>query len=192
LDGQLTHVVEICNRTLSFSRQGNVATTVFLSEVLDEVVALVHKDIVAKHVKVERRFDAPGEVIGFPGPLRQVCVNLIANAIDALAEKTGGHLVLHVADARHPATRVEGVRFSVCDDGSGIKPEHRRELFNAFFSTKEEEGTGLGLWVSSGIVHQHGGSIRVRTCSKGPNTGTCFSVFLPKLSAREQLQAQVA
>jgi signal transduction histidine kinase len=96
-----------------------------------------------------------------------------------------------VADARHPVSRVEGIRFSVCDDGSGIKPEHRTALFQAFFSTKEEQGTGLGLWVSSGIVHQHGGSIRVRSCVQGRNTGTCFSVFLPKLSAREQEEEQV-
>ena len=192
LDDQLTRMVEICNRTLSFSRQGNAATTVFVAEVLDEVIALVHKDVLAKHVRVERRFEAPGEVIGYPGPLRQVCVNLITNAIDALPEMNGGRLVLHVANARHPVSHIEGVRFSVCDDGSGIKPEHRRSLFQAFFSTKEEHGTGLGLWVSSGIVNQHGGSIRVRSCTRGPNTGTCFSVFLPKLSAREHVEMQVA
>lgn len=192
LDDQLTRVIEICNRTLSFARQGNEVSTVFISSVLDDVMALMHKDLLAKHVRVERRFDSMGEVIGYPGPLRQVCVNLIGNAIDALPPESGGRLSLHVADVRHPANRVEGVRFSVCDDGSGIKPEHRRGLFQPFFSTKQEKGTGLGLWVSSGIVTQHGGSIRLRSCVQGPRTGTCFSVFLPKLSAREKSQEQAA
>jgi two-component system CheB/CheR fusion protein len=192
LNDQLTRVTEICNRTLSFARQGKEVSTISITGVLDDVLALMHKDLVAKHVNVERRFDSAGEVIGYPGPLRQVCVNLITNALDALPTEIGGRVVLHVADVRHPSTMVEGVRISVCDDGSGIKPEHRRDLFQPFFSTKHEKGTGLGLWVSSGIVTQHGGTIRLRSCYQGPRTGTCFSVFLPKLSARERHQENAA
>ena len=83
-------------------------------------------------------------------------------------------------------THAEGVRFTVSDNGSGIRPQHLPKLFQPFFSTKKEHGTGLGLWVTSGIVTQHGGSIRVRTQLEGPARGTTFSVFLPKLGLREK------
>ena len=109
-------------------------------------------------------------------------MNLITNAIDALPR--GGRLTLHIADARHHSSRIAGVRLLVGDNGYGIPVEHRRELFHPFLSTKQKKGTGLGLWVSSDIVAQHGGSIRFRSRSDGARTGTCFSVFLPKRRER--------
>jgi C4-dicarboxylate-specific signal transduction histidine kinase len=73
----------------------------------------------------------------------------------------------------------------VADNGAGIQAEHCRDLFQPFFSTKQEKGTGLGLWACSEIVAQHVGSIRFRTQCRGPQNGTCFSVFLPKLHVSE-------
>jgi signal transduction histidine kinase len=66
----------------------------------------------------------------------------------------------------------------VADDGSGINAETQAKLFHPFYTTKGQKGTGLGLWVSRGIVTKHGGSIRVRSRT-GSSHGTCFAVFLP-------------
>jgi two-component system CheB/CheR fusion protein len=84
------------------------------------------------------------------------------------------------------------VRISFSDSGSGIRPENLNRLFQPFFSTKREEGTGLGLWVSYGIVTQHGGSIRVRSRVQGASQGTIFSIFLPRLGARVNGNTQAA
>jgi PAS domain S-box-containing protein len=184
LEDQLTHMSEISSRTLSFARQGTSPASVSIAAILDETLALMRTNLMAKHVTIDRHFDSSGEVIGYAGPLRQLVVNLIANATDALLS-SGGRITLHVADLHHPATGIRGVRLLVGDNGSGIPTAHRSKLFCPFFSTKQDNGTGLGLWVCSGIVTQHGGSIRFRTRSNGTHTGTCFSVFLPKLNVAE-------
>ena len=186
LDEQLTRMSEISSRTLSFARQHTSTSKVTVAGILDETLELMRTSLLAKQVSIVRRFESSGELIGHAGQLRQVCVNLITNALDAVA--CGGRLTLHVADVKHPLTGVAGVRFLVVDNGSGIEPQHRRDLFRPFFSTKLEKGTGLGLWACSEIVTQHRGSIRFRTRSCGARTGTCFSIFLPKLDV-SQLEA---
>ena len=71
-----------------------------------------------------------------------------------------------------------GIRVVVADDGPGINAETQANLFRPFYTTKGQKGTGLGLWVSQGIVTKHGGSIRIRSRT-GTRHGTCFVVFLP-------------
>jgi signal transduction histidine kinase len=76
------------------------------------------------------------------------------------------------------------VRITVADDGGGIPRGHLGQIFEPFYTTKRDTGTGLGLWVSRGIIEKHGGSIRVRSRSDGQSekktTGTVFSIFLPQ------------
>ncbi len=192
LDNQLNHLGEICSRTLSFARPGDAVSRVALAGIVDEVFALQAKNLTMKGIEVARRFESSGEVIGYPGPLRQVLVNLISNAIDAIPAGQNGRITVHIADRHHPATGVEGVRISFGDTGAGIQPENLSRLFQPFFSTKREEGTGLGLWVSYGIITQHGGSIRVRSRIEGPARGTIFSIFLPRLGARVNGNTQAA
>jgi signal transduction histidine kinase len=68
----------------------------------------------------------------------------------------------------------------VADNGSGIPRDHLQQIFEPFYTTKKDTGTGLGLWVSRGIVQKHGGRIRVRSRADGRTTGTVFSIFLPQ------------
>jgi two-component system, NtrC family, sensor kinase len=70
----------------------------------------------------------------------------------------------------------ESVHIQIRDTGKGIAQEHLPHIFEPFFSTKDEKGTGLGLWVSQGIVQAHGGSIKLRSRQ---GRGTTFSVALP-------------
>jgi two-component system NtrC family sensor kinase len=116
--------------------------------------------------------------MGISGELRQVFSNLVANAIDALTA-SGTRLILHVRDSVDWRDfRRRGVRVSIVDDGAGIPSDTRASLFQPFFTTKGQKGTGVGLWVSRGIVTKHGGSIRAWSNTIGRH-GTCFSVFLP-------------
>ena len=188
LQDQLRHVLEICNRTLSFSKQESVATKVSLAAIVNDVLAMQHERLMEKEITVERRIESDGELIGYPGPLRQVCLNLLSNAVDALPAHAHGRIVISLRSVRHPVTGSEGVRLTISDTGSGIQRQNLASLFKPFFSTKNAQGTGLGLWVTHGIVMQHGGTIRVRSRAHGPVTGTCFSVFIPSLglSGRER------
>jgi PAS domain S-box-containing protein len=192
LDNQITHMSEICSRTLTFTRPGDAASRVALAGIVEEVLSLQHKNLLNKKIEILRRFDSPGEVIGYPGPLRQVVVNLVSNAIDAIPAGSRGTIRVHVTSKRNPVTGVEGVRLSISDTGCGIAPENLKRLFQPFFSTKNEEGTGLGLWVTYGIVAQHGGNIKVRSNTEGPTRGTVFSIFLPRRGVRLNGNSQAA
>jgi signal transduction histidine kinase len=91
----------------------------------------------------------------------------------------GGSLQVRVATGRQWSDGREGIRITVADNGSGIPQENLRRIFEPFYTTKKDTGTGLGLWGSRGIVQTHGGSIRVRSRSEGQATGTVFTVFMP-------------
>jgi signal transduction histidine kinase len=67
----------------------------------------------------------------------------------------------------------------IADNGTGIQPADLNHIFEPFYTTKADIGTGLGLWVSHAIVQKHGGRIRVRSRTAVGNSGTVFSVFLP-------------
>jgi signal transduction histidine kinase len=100
-----------------------------------------------------------------------------------------GTIRLRISAARewNPQGR-RGVRLTVADSGKGIPREDRDRLFEPFFTTKTDVGTGLGLWVCSGIVEKHGGTIRLRSSATPGKSWTVFSVFLP---FREQSSAEV-
>jgi len=91
-----------------------------------------------------------------------------------------GSLHVRVDKGRDWPSGRQGVRITVADNGSGISRGQLRQIFEPFYTTKRETGTGLGLWVSRGIIEKHGGSIRVRSRSEGRTTGTVFSIFLPQ------------
>ena len=117
----------------------------------------------------EREFGACRPVAGNPNQLRQVLVNLIVNAVQAVGDD--GHIRLVTgSDGGDSWVRIE-------DDGPGMTEETRERLFDPFFTTKPVgEGTGLGLYVSYEIVQNHGGHIAVQS---EPGVGTCFEVRLP-------------
>jgi signal transduction histidine kinase len=160
-------------------RQSSSMVPVNIAKLLDGVLLLYGNKIRASKIRVERRYDWLGEVPGFPAELRQVFTNLIVNAVEAMP--SGGGLRVHIRRTQQMgAMGRDGVLVSLLDTGTGIPKDVRKRIFEPFFSTKGEKGSGVGLWVSSGIVARHHGTIRVHSDSRPGRSYTCFQVFLPE------------
>ena len=175
---ELARIAQITGQLLTFHREARAPVEVDLADVIQSVLVLHAPQIRRSHVKVEQRMDTARPVRGYPGELRQVFSNLVGNAIDAMSH--GGKLVVHVRKsslASDPSCK--GVRVTVVDNGAGIPLGVRRNLFAPFYTTKGEKGTGLGLWVSRGIIEKHEGTIHLSSRICEGNSGTAFSVFLP-------------
>ena len=179
-DEELRRVGQITRTTLGLYRDRDTTTApVNVVGLLETILTLYQRQLQAAGAQVETRFRSAGMVQGVSGELRQVFSNLIANAIDALTS-AGTRLSVRVHDAVDwRRNQRKGIKITVADDGGGMDRETLANLFQAFYTTKGSKGTGVGLWVSQGIVAKHGGWIRVKSRT-GARHGTCFVVFLPK------------
>jgi PAS domain S-box-containing protein len=175
---ELDRVAHIARQTLGFYRDNCSPAGIKVSQLLDDVLFLYSKKIEGRNIRTVKEYDDEAMATVLEGEIRQVFSNLIANAIDAMP--SGGTLRLRVKRARGwNNANLSGVRISVADNGSGIEPQHRKHLFQPFYTTKKDVGTGLGLWISRGIIQKHGGVIRVRSKTGFGQSGTAFSIFLP-------------
>lgn len=177
---EVARISHITTHMLSLYRESAKPVPVSIPEVVESALSLYSRKIESRNIHVHLRNGVEGIVHAFPAEMRQVFSNLIVNALDAAHDN--GTVRLHVSqscDWKNPECR--GVRVAIADDGCGISPENRRRLFQPFFTTKGDKGTGLGLWVSNGIIQKHGGTIRVRSSVTHGRSGTCFSVFLPSM-----------
>lgn len=175
---ELARVSEMVTQNLRFHRESNQPVAVEITQVVNAALNLYQARLAAAEISVERDFRKCSPILGVAGELRQLILNLIANAFDAIGRD--GTLRIRIAGTReHNNGSRPGVRVTVGDTGSGIDPEIRNILFEPFVTTKANTGTGLGLWVSSEIVRRHGGTIQVKSRAHPPFTGTVFSIFLP-------------
>jgi PAS domain S-box-containing protein len=179
---ELLRVSHITRQTLSFYRESKQRIPVLVQELLDDILGLQERELRANRIEVSKHYSSSVTVEGFPVELRQVFMNLIANAIQAMPD--GGHLRLHVRTATDWITRQRGVMISVTDTGMGIRPEDAKHLFEPFFSTKDARGTGLGLWISKGIIQKYNGTISFRSFRYCGQRATCFQVSIPVTTAQ--------
>jgi PAS domain S-box-containing protein len=176
---ELARIAHVTRQTLGFYRDTTSPHVMDLPKIVEEALSLYLPRIQAKNIRLSREYDDTVKVMGLPGEIRQVVSNLVANAIDALP--AAGALCIRVHHSRelHNSHRAGG-RIVIADAGSGITPEHRKKLFEPFYTTKQDVGTGLGLWVSREIVQKHGGNITLRSSVAPGHSGTVFSIFLPE------------
>ena len=174
---ELQRVSHITRQTLSFYRESKQPIQVFLPQLLNDVLELQHRALSSSRISVRKEYATAASVTGFPVELRQVFLNLIGNAIQAMPE--GGVLGVFVRDATDWTRNLRGIAISVLDTGNGIHPDATEQLFQPFFSTKSTKGTGLGLWISNGIVQKYDGRITCRSVRRQDGCVTCFRVFLP-------------
>jgi two-component system, chemotaxis family, CheB/CheR fusion protein len=177
-DEELVRIAHMTKQTLGFYRDSSSAARLDLGKLMDEVLALYMRKLQSKGIEVRKKYRQPAQVMAFAGEIRQVLSNLVGNAIDAMNES--GSLSIKIANSRewnHAGT--PGVRVTILDSGSGIQPAFKPRLFEAFYTTKSDIGTGLGLWLSKELIGKHGGSISVYSSVRPGMTGTAFSIFLP-------------
>jgi signal transduction histidine kinase len=181
-EAELQRVSEIVSQTLRFHRTPTKPSQIDLNSLISSSVALFKAKLREKDVELTTDL---AEVSAYcsAGEVRQSVVNLIGNALDAMPHG-GGRLHIRLRSAAHPRTREAGVRITISDTGDGI-PEHvRKNIFQQFFTTKGNLGTGLGLWLTKDIVTRNNGVLSFRSRTKKPS-GTVFSVWLPAKPRRE-------
>jgi len=176
-EDELRRVSHITRQTLTFYRESKQPVAVSISDLLQSVLTLQQRALQANRIRLRTSICSSCFVQGFPVELRQVFLNLIGNAVQAMGE--GGDLRVSVRLGTDWSTQRRGVVVSIVDTGTGIRPEDAPRIFQPFFSTKSTKGTGLGLWISKGIVQKYNGQIAFRTYRHAGRCATCFRVFLP-------------
>jgi two-component system, NtrC family, sensor kinase len=172
---ELERVAKITKQILSFHRETKIAVELDFQDMVQSVLALYVVQLEAKRMTVDFKRGPAFCIHGFPGELRQVFANLIGNAIDASPD----HGSLCIRIRKGSSHGVQGVVFTIHDDGPGIPKELRNRVMEPFFTTKELKGTGLGLWLANSLVMKHRGTLRFRSRRASGGHGTCFRVFLP-------------
>jgi PAS domain S-box-containing protein len=178
----------IAQQALGFVREGASPERLDVSKILEEVVQLYLRKLQSSRITVERQSSEALEIEGYPGELRQLFSNLLLNAMDAM--KNGGRLRMRVTRSHEwSGNERSGVRVTIADTGSGIQAKDLPHIFEPFYTTKKDQGTGLGLWLAYGTVQKHTGSIRVASRTTSGSSGTVFAVFLPESPAIASTQA---
>ncbi|MGA9959562.1 MAG: ATP-binding protein, partial [Acidobacteriaceae bacterium] len=136
-----------------------------------------HGRISNSNIRVELQHRGAGPITCYEGDIRQVLNNLIGNAIDAM--RSGGRLIVRTTKARLRRRGIPAIRITIADTGHGIPPAVMRRMYEPFYTTKGMNGTGLGLWISRGIIEKHRGQIQARSRLRTGCGGTVFSLLLP-------------
>jgi signal transduction histidine kinase/CheY-like chemotaxis protein len=171
---------EVVRRVQRFSRVQPVSRTipVDLNQLAQEVLELTrprwHNEALLRQIRIDTALDLGNirRVAGEYAPLREVLLNLVLNAIDAMPD--GGRLGVKTW------TDIEGVHCDVSDTGGGMSEEVRQRALDPFFTTKGPKSTGLGLSVTYGIIQRHNGKIEIDSAS---GRGTTVHITLPAVNA---------
>ena len=170
---EANQAIKVTRSLLGFARSTkSKKESVDVNRVLEDLFKILEFQPAAKSVNLIKRLAPDLRLIrADSGQIRQVFLNLILNAIQAMPD--GGEL--DVSTRRWMSEAAEGVEITIRDTGTGIPKENIKNIFQPFFTTKEE-GTGLGLAISYGIIKEHNGNIEVES---EVGQGTTFRIFLP-------------
>lgn len=171
---ELNRVAHIAKQTLGYYREHSSAAVISVSDLVVHALTVYGPRCSASNISVERCLDSKTKLVVRRGEMMQVISNLIANSIYAMPN--GGRLCVCVSDIQTPEP---GVVLTIEDNGVGIPPGNLNRVFEAFFTTRQTIGTGIGLFVAKQFVEGHGGSIAIESSTNAKNHGTKLSVFLP-------------
>jgi two-component system, NtrC family, sensor kinase len=175
---EVNRVSRIARKVLSFHRESAAPIDLLIHELVEDALMQNGHAIAEKHLHVSREWDGAVRIQGYPAQLRQVFSNILRNAIEA--SMPGKEIRIRISPSSAQFDRLcPTVRVTIMDHGHGIPTANLKKIFEAFFTTKELKGSGVGLWLSSTIVQEHGGRIQVRSSTELGRSGTCFSVCLP-------------
>jgi PAS domain S-box-containing protein len=179
---ELARVCQIATQTLRFHRQSVRAASVTGENLVGAVLNLYQGRLNNSGISIQAVYATSAPILCLENDIRQVLNNLIANAIDAMRQK-GGRLVVRahsttINTQQHPHG-TPAVRITIADTGHGMSPAVQARIFEPFYTTKDLNGTGLGLWISAGIVARHNGHLLLRSSTHPTHHGTVFSLLLP-------------
>ncbi len=156
-----------------FFKPNKTADEVKLKAIFDDALAIIGKSLENNDVNLLLNIDASLSIRTYSRELMQVLINIIKNAKEALVEKNISNRQIQITSS----CMQESVLITICDNAGGVSTAIMDEIFNPYFTTKDEKnGTGLGLYMSKTIIEKHlGGSIKVFN----KNDGACFEIGLP-------------
>ncbi len=175
---EINRLDQIVRGVLQFARPDEPALGApsSVDGLLKEIRALLEAQLLESNIKLVFGVIAPVRVRIDPAQIKQVLINLVQNAAEAIG-RDGTITISARADVmRLDKGRTKVLVIEVADDGPGIPPEVEKRLFDPFFSTKDT-GTGLGLAIASRLVAKHGGALQYRT---EPGRGSTFGIVLPR------------
>ncbi|MDQ7786033.1 MAG: ATP-binding protein [Thermodesulfovibrionales bacterium] len=169
----------ITHRLLGFSRRMDTAHELFdMNDAIREVLGFLEKEILFRNIRLDLVLaeDLP-RVMSDRGQVQQVLLNIFNNALDALLEEKEGTITIKTT------VNDQKIKVSVSDNGHGIPKDKLKKIFEPFYTTKEKgKGTGLGLFISYGIIKRLGGNILVESEA---TKGTKFTIEIPTTSTSE-------
>ena len=174
-EGELERVSHIARQTLGYYRDTNSPTEAYLHDLFENVLTVYRPTLLSSGIRVETQFNDLQKISVSKGEMIQVFSNLISNASDAM--RHGG--TLHISTRNLKRAAGDGIQTVIRDEGTGIKQEFLDKIFEPFFSTKGNLGTGIGLWIAKQLVDKRGGQIAVATNTEVGHSGTTVTVFIP-------------
>ena len=172
---ELERVSHLARQTLGYYRETGSPVKAMLHELLREVLKIYESKFRSCGIAVDCQFHDHRPVVVSKGEVLQVFSNVIANAVDAMP--TGGELQIETQETDNAPG--EGVRVTIRDSGTGIPKKYLDRIFEPFFSTKGNLGTGIGLWVSRQLIEKSGGHLSAESGTDETSRGTVMSIFLP-------------
>jgi len=173
-EDELGRVSHIAKQTLGYYRENASAKPASLAQIVLHAITIYEPRCMAAGIRINKSINSSREVVLRRGEMMQVISNLIANSIYAMPK--GGVLSISVEDAQGPP---DGVVLTIHDDGVGIAADVLPKVFDAFFTTRNTVGTGIGLFVAKQFVEGHSGRIQIESKTDAENHGTAVRVFLP-------------
>lgn len=174
---ELDRTLQISRSLLNLYREPNAPVKVDVPELISSVLLLLKRRLDNQGISVFQHSTNAFIIEGFPAELRQVFTNLIVNAADAAGPN--GKISVRIFEMPSEEFRNSGVVVDILDSGAGIPSQVAPKLFQPFFTTKGSQGTGLGLWISMGIVQKHGGFIQLSNSGDPEYPGARVRVYLP-------------
>jgi signal transduction histidine kinase len=169
---ELARLSNVTRLTLSYARPQSMARRLNPNEVVESVLFLFRVRLQNKSIRVEQELQQPLSVFLFADELQRILTNLVANAIDAVPA-TGGRLRICIQPEHACAL------LTVEDNGSGIPADRAERIFEPFYTTKREVGTGIGLWVTKELTEKNGGSIKLQREGLAEGLRTRFELRFP-------------
>jgi len=181
---QLARVASVTTQALKFHKQSSKAGPADLCELMDSALTVIAPRLEESSIAVEREYNCEQKLYCYDSELRQVFANLLSNALDAIGRRGRIRIRIKLAHA-WDRRGTHGIRVILGDTGCGIPDHLRRQIFEPFVSSREATSTGLGLWVTEGIMLTHHGRISLRSSTNAQRHGTVFSLFFPFVGVAE-------